>query len=199
MSALDVTGALPAPLGARLGRYAARPGVELRPVPVLPAPPLAEAEIIAAAGGLVPPPVPPGLTRLADLGPRRPWVDGVAWLDFETVEFYRTGEAAFASIGTFFRDPEFPPSARITLAEAPAGGGNLVTCRAQGIAVGPSFPGWFNVEGPGVDTSFVDHGSPTTFTVFVPPGGAGPVEITIRTDADRIRLWALIDCTITQI
>lgn len=88
---------------------------------------------------------------------------------------------------------------RLTLANAPTGNGVLVTCRASAIASGPSFPGFYRVEGPGVSGSFQDTGHPTVFSFVVPPGGAGPAQIKIRTDPDRISLWGFVDCTITQI
>jgi hypothetical protein len=133
------------------------------------------------------------------LTPRRPAVDGVAWLDFETVAYYTAGTNPFASVGTFSGNAEFQPYLRLTLANAPTGTGVLITCRATSIAVGPHYPGYYRVEGPGVAASFEDNARPTTFTFVVPAGGSGPVEIKIYTDPDRIQLWAFYDCTITQI
>jgi hypothetical protein len=199
MSDLDVTPALPADFTARLERFAELPGVEVRTLRALPTGRVAEAEILDAAMDLVPTLDPARLTALAELSPRRPWVDGVASLDFETVALYRASDAPFVSVGTFYSDAEFPPFVRLTLANAPTGNGLLVTCRADGIAIGPTFPGLFRVEGPGVAASFEDTGNPTTFMFVVPAGGSGPVEIKIHTDPDRIRLWAFYDCTITQL
>jgi len=199
MSIVAAIGGLPASVAARLELNTAVPGVELRPVPAGPLSPLDETDILAGVAKLDPPVPVAGLTPLAVLTPRSPWVDGVAWLDFEIVEFYRSGETPLASIGAFHSDPDAPPSLRLTLAAASTGGGNLVTVRAQGIAVGPNFPGYFVVQGPGVAATFVDNGTPTTFTFLVPPGGTGPVDITITTEPDRIRLWAFLDCTITAL
>ena len=136
---------------------------------------------------------------LAELSPRRPSVAGVACSISRPSPTTRPGASPFASIGTFSSNAEFSAYLRLTLPNPPAGSGALVTCRASGIAVGPSFPGFYRVEGPGVAASFEDIGNPTTFTVFVPAGGNGPVEIKVRTDPDRIRLWAFYDCAITQV
>jgi hypothetical protein len=199
MSVVDAIGTLPAGVAARLGLYPAVPGVELRPLPAAPPARLDETEILAGARRLVPPLAIRELNRLAELTPRIPWVDGVAWLDFEMVEFYGSGHPPFAAVGTFHVDPGSPAALRLTLADAPDGAGILVTVRAQGIAVGPNLPGYFVVEGPGVDSAFADSGTPTVFTFFVPPGGTGPLEFRITTEPDRIRLWAFLDCTISQV
>lgn len=74
---------------------------------------------------------------------------------------------------------------RLTLEHPPTGVGVLVTCRATSIAVGPHYPGYFRVEGPGVAASFEDNARPTTFTFVVPASGSGPVEIKVYTDPDR--------------
>ena len=131
MSTIAAIGALPARVAARLELYTAVPGVELRPVPARPPTRLDDAAILAGAAKLVPAVPGTRLRRLAELTPRAPWVDGVAWLDFGTVEFYRSGETPFAAVGTFHADRDFPPHVRLTLAGAPSGGGNLVTVRAQ--------------------------------------------------------------------
>lgn len=197
MSDLSVAASLPKTLVARLKKLEKQPGVRVNRVPTL-VTPVGQREILDTAGtvqGLDP-------ARLAILGvlnPRRPAVDGVAWLDFETVAYYTAGSDPFASIGTFSGNAEFAPYLRLTLEHPPTGAGVLVTCRATSIAVGPHYPGYFRVEGPGVAASFEDNARPTTFTFVVPSGGSGPVEIKIHTDPDRIQLWAFHDCTITQI
>ncbi|OBA59401.1 hypothetical protein A5647_17210 [Mycobacterium sp. 1100029.7] len=156
-------------------------------------------EILDSVGDAVPGLDLSPLATLAVLSPRRPAVDGVAWLDFETVAYYTAGADPFASVGTFTGDAQFPPYLRLTLERAPTGRGLLVTCRATSIAVGPHYPGYYHVAGPGVAASFEDNARPTTFTFVVPAGGSGPVEIKISTDPDRIALWGFHDCTITQI
>jgi hypothetical protein len=87
---------------------------------------------------------------------------------------------------------------RLILANPPEGFGVLVTFRVQDMLIGPTFPGFFRVEGPGLAASFEVNGNPTTFTFFVPAGGS-PVAFKIHTDPDRIRLWGFFDCRITQV
>jgi len=198
MPDVDVTTALPEGLREQLERYGALAGVDVRPIR-LPVRALSEAEMIDIAVDFGIEVEHPFRTPPTALSPRQPWVDGVAWLDFETVAFYRSGDGPFASIGSYGGDHEVPPFLRLSLVNAPAGNGVLVTCRASGISVGPSYPGYFRVEGPGVSASFENTGHPTTFAFMVPTSGAGPVEIKIHTDPDRIKLWAFHDCTIAQL
>jgi hypothetical protein len=198
MSDLSVAASLPKALVARLRELEKQPGVQVNRIPVLTTT-VSQREILDTVGDVVPGLDLAPLTTLAALTPRRPAVDGVAWLDFETVAYYTAGTNPFASVGTFSGNAEFQPYLRLTLANAPAGTGVLVTCRATSIAVGPHYPGYYRVEGPGVAASFEDNARPTTFTFVVPAGGSGPVEIKIYTDPDRIQLWAFYDCTITQI
>lgn len=198
MSDLSVAASLPKALVARLRELEKQPGMQVNRVPVV-AVPVGQREILDAVGDAVPGLDLAPLTTLATLSPRRPAVDGVAWLDFETVAYYTAGSNSFASVGTFSGNAQFEPYLRLTLANAPTGRGVLVTCRATSIAVGPHYPGYYHVAGPGVAASFEDNARPTTFTFIVPAGGSGPVEIKITTDADRIQLWGFHDCTITQI
>lgn len=198
MSDLRVAASLPKALVARLKEFEKRPGVRVNRVPALPTP-VSQREILDTAPADVPGLDPARLAILAVLNPRRPAVDGVAWLDFETVAYYTAGSDPFASIGSFSGNTEFAPYLRLTLEHPPTGAGVLVTCRATSIAVGPHYPGYFHVEGPGLAANFEDNARPTTFTFVVPAGGSGPVEIKIHTDPDRIQLWAFHDCTITQI
>ncbi|MEE6139937.1 hypothetical protein SKC41_26865 [Mycobacterium sp. 050128] len=198
MSDLIAAASLPQALVARLRELEEQPGMRVNRIPVLTTT-IGEREILDTVGDAVPGLDFASLTTLAVLSPRRPEVDGVAWLDFETVTYYTAGANAFASVGTFSGNAEFQPYLRLTLAKAPTGAGVLVTCRATSIAVGPHYPGYYRVEGPGVAASFEDNARPTTFTFFVPAGGNGPVEIKIYTDPDRIQLWAFHDCTIAKI
>ncbi|SOX52888.1 hypothetical protein MAAFP003_1556 [Mycobacterium ahvazicum] len=197
MSDVIAAASLPKTLVARLRELEKRPGLQVNRIPVLTTT-VGQREILDTAGDAVADLNAAPLATLAVLSPRRPAVDGVAWLDFETVAYYTAGANAFASVGTFTGNPQFQPYLRLTLAQAPTGRGVLVTCRATSIAVGPHYPGYYRVEGPGVAASFEDTARPTTFTFVVPAGGSGPVEIKIYTDADRIQLWAFYDCTITQ-
>ncbi|WP_156772314.1 hypothetical protein [Mycobacterium sp. 1245805.9] len=198
MSNLTVAASLPEALVARLKEVEQLPGVRVNPIPAVTSL-VSRREILDAVGDDVPGLEMDQLAALATLNPRKPAVDGVAWLDFETVAYYTAGATPFASIGTFSGTAQFPPYLRLTLEHPPTGRGLLVTCRATSIAVGPNFPGYYRVDGPGVAGSFEDNARPTTFTFAVPPGGSGPVEIKIHTDPDRIGLWAFHDCTITKI
>jgi hypothetical protein len=198
MSDVIAAASLPKTLVARLRELEERPGMQVNRIPMVTTA-VGQREILDAVGDVVPGLEVAPFATLAVLSPRRPAVDGVAWLDFETVAYYTAGANSFASVGTFSGTPQFPPYLRLTLANAPTGRGVLVTCRATSIAVGPHYPGYYHVEGPGVAASFEDNARPTTFTFVVPPGGSGPVEIKISTDADRIQLWGFHDCTITQI
>jgi hypothetical protein len=198
MSNLTVAASLPEALVAHLKEVEKLPGVRVNRVPVV-ASPITRREILDAADDDVPSLEMDKFAAVATLNPRTPAVAGVAWLDFETVAYYTAGANPFASIGTFTGNAQFPPYLRLTLEHPPTGRGVLVTCRATSIAVGPHYPGYYRVDGPGVAGSFEDNARPTTFTFAVPPGGKGPVEIKIYTDPDRIQLWAFHDCTITQI
>ena len=198
MSNLTVAASLPDALVAHLKEVEKLPGVRVNRIPVVTSP-VTQREILDAAGDDVSRLAMDQLAAVATLNPRKPAVDGVAWLDFETVAYYTAGANPFASIGTFSGNAEFPPYLRLTLEHPPTGAGVLVTCRATSIAVGPHYPGYFRVEGPGVAASFEDNARPTTFTFVVPASGSGPVAIKVYTDPDRIQLWAFHDCTITQI
>ena len=199
MSELYETASLPETMVARLKELAELPGMKVHPIPAV-IPPLDQRHILDAARDMVPRLTLDRLTTIAELSPKHPSVDGVAWLDFETVVYYTAGSANFASIGTFSSTPPpFDPFMRLTLAHPPTGNGALVTCRATSIAVGPHYPGYYRVEGPSIAASFEDNARPTTFMFVVPAGGSGPIEIKIHTDFDRIALWAFEDCTITQI
>jgi hypothetical protein len=163
--------------------------------------PLRDEDIIASVHAHLPnlPFNRPG-DHLATLTTHTPAVDGVASVGFEVVENYNPGSAAL--IGSLFSDgvSQFEtPKAVVTLANAPTGGGNLLTCRVFAGSVGPNFPGFYHVEGPGVSASFTDSANIDTFSFVVPAGGAPQATITIHTDRDRIAAWVFHDCTITQL
>ena len=145
MSDSYATASLPEALVARL-KELDESGVQVQPIPAL-IKPLTQREILDAAVDLVPTLDLARVTAVAELSPRRPWVEDVAWLDFSTVVFYRAGPDPFVTIGTFGSAAEFAPFLRLTLANPPAGSGVLVTCRAQGIVFGPTSPFVFRVAG----------------------------------------------------
>jgi len=141
-------------------------------------------------------------SHLATLTTRAPFVDGIASLNFEAVQYYSTDSGSGAVIGSFYSDGVSQyetPKALINLATAPTGTGNLVTCRLFAGSVGPNYPGFYHVTGPGVSVTFTDSGGIDTVSFVVPAGGTPPITVTINTDRDRIAAWVFFDCTITQL
>jgi hypothetical protein len=117
---------------------------------------------------------------------------------------YYSADGVFgASIGSLFADGVSQyetPKAIITLANAPTGGGNLLTCRLFAQSSGPNHPGYYHVTGPGVAATFTDDpGGIGTISFVVPAGGTPPITVTINTDRDRVACWIFYDCTITQL
>ena len=122
MSDRDVTVSLPEAMIARLKELDELRGLQVRPIPAL-ITPLTQREILDAAVELVPTLDPARITTLTELSPRRPSVDGIAFLEFETVASYTAGNGSipFATIGTVTSDAESPPFLRLILANAPEG------------------------------------------------------------------------------
>jgi hypothetical protein len=146
------------------------------------------------------------IASLTSLTPRAPAVDGIAHLTFNVVGYYSpiggAGNSGSAILGSFFHDGVSQyetPTLSITLANSPAGGGVLLTCRVFATSVGPNYPGYYHVEGPGVSASFTDMPNVFSFSFVVPPGAPAPATITIRTDRDRIWAWVFYECAITQL
>ncbi|MBX4171183.1 MULTISPECIES: hypothetical protein [Rhodococcus] len=180
---------------SEMAAFAKREGVTLREVPAAPERFLLDHEIDALDWEHR-----PLVRRVADLSPRHPWNEH-AWLTFRHAFSY-DAERNGCGLGWWF-NPDPPshvvPEAHINLTEAPTGGGNLLTCRVNSLSVGPNFPGFCHVSGPGIAASFNDAPHIPTFAFVVPAGGTGPVDITIRTDRDRIEAWWFYDCSILQL
>lgn len=141
-------------------------------------------------------------SRLATLTTRTPFVDGIAWVNFEVVQYYSTDSGSGAVIGSLFSDGVSQyetPKAVINLANTPTGTGDLVTCRLFASSVGPNYPGFYHVTGPGVSVAFTDSGGVDTISFVIPAGGTPPITVTINTDRDRIAAWIFLDCAITQL
>jgi hypothetical protein len=162
-----------------------------------PIPPLTQREILDAAANIVPDLDPAQSTTLAVLSPQRPWVDGVAGLDFSSVYAYdASDDRPIAIIGTVPPHADLAPALYLTLAKT----GVLVTCRALGSGVTGMSPSFFRVYGRDSTTTFQNNTSGiTTFTFLVPAGAHTPVHFRIDTDVDRIPQWDFFDCTITQV
>ena len=206
-----------AELVAHLKRVGKVPDITVFAPPPGPLSPLVHDDLIEAARPIFPiiATYDPG-ERIAELTTRRPWIEDVAWVEFEYARHYAVtdppaallGDTAWAYYDVLLEEfgglrgilDNVRPKAVITLADPPGGNGCLVTCRVHAAATGPRYPGFFYLNGPGGAVNIQSNGGGATILSYlVPAGTKSPVKIEIHTNWREISEWVFHDCVVTQL